>query len=140
MGKPGMTTYSDKLKDPRWQKKRLKVLERDQWTCHSCWETEETLHVHHLKYAKSGNPWDSPMKDLKTLCESCHETYGEYRKSKDQLIGRVRSLNSIEDIHAIMTIIDLLGSHWSETILIVESLSKISTSALKCGMDLRSSG
>ena len=26
-------TYKQKLKDPRWQKKRLKVLERDDWKC-----------------------------------------------------------------------------------------------------------
>jgi hypothetical protein len=25
--------YSDKLKDPRWQKKRLQIMERDNWCC-----------------------------------------------------------------------------------------------------------
>ncbi len=68
-----MTTYGEKLKDPRWQKKRLKVLERDNWTCQVCDNTEDTLNVHHLEYAKSGNPWDSNMKDLQTLCDQCHD-------------------------------------------------------------------
>jgi len=44
--------YSEKLKDPRWQKKRLKVLERDNWECKQCGEKEETLHIHHLLYDK----------------------------------------------------------------------------------------
>jgi len=26
-------TYSEKLKDPRWQKKRLEILSRDNFTC-----------------------------------------------------------------------------------------------------------
>ena len=34
--------YSEKLRDPRWQKARLKVLERDNWTCVNCGETERT--------------------------------------------------------------------------------------------------
>ena len=75
-----MATYAEKLKDPRWQKKRLKVLERDKWTCKECGDKENTLNVHHLKYAKSGNPWDTPIKDLQTLCEKCHE--GERGKTK----------------------------------------------------------
>lgn len=27
-------TYAEKLKDPRWQKKRLRILERDAFACH----------------------------------------------------------------------------------------------------------
>lgn len=66
-------TYSDKLKDPRWQKKRLQVLSRDKFKCTLCSRGEHTLHVHHLRYEKSGNPWDSKIIDLETLCEQCHE-------------------------------------------------------------------
>ena len=28
--------YSEKLKDPRWQKKRLEILERDNFRCQYC--------------------------------------------------------------------------------------------------------
>ncbi len=63
-------TYVDKLKDPRWQKKRLEILERDNWTCQLCGDKEMTLHVHHLKY--SGNPWESETEDLITYCQCCH--------------------------------------------------------------------
>jgi hypothetical protein len=66
-----MSTYSDKLKDPRWQKKRLEILNRDEFTCQWCSDTEKTLHVHHLKY--SGDPWEIEDEFLLTLCETCHE-------------------------------------------------------------------
>lgn len=42
--------YIEKLRDPRWQKKRLQILERDGFACQSCYDTETTLHVHHCTY------------------------------------------------------------------------------------------
>lgn len=63
-------TYSEKLKDPRWQKKRLQVLESAGWACQSCFDKEETLHVHHLRY--HGEPWDAPNNELECLCATCH--------------------------------------------------------------------
>lgn len=65
-------SYAEKLKDPRWQKMRLQVLERDEWTCTYCGDKTKTLHVHHLAYAKSGNPWDVGHDALVTLCKDCH--------------------------------------------------------------------
>lgn len=63
-------TYPEKLKDPRWQKKRLQIFERDNWTCQKCNDKDSTLHVHHLKYHK--NPWDVSDDFLVTLCHECH--------------------------------------------------------------------
>ncbi len=65
-------TYSEKLKDPRWQKVRLIVLERDGWACVDCGSKTNTLHVHHGYYSK-GEPWDAPIDTLWCLCEGCHE-------------------------------------------------------------------
>lgn len=62
--------YSEKLKDPRWQRKRLEILNRDSFTCQYCGDTKSTLNVHHKQY--HGNPWDAPSESLETLCESCH--------------------------------------------------------------------
>lgn len=64
-------TYSDKLKDPRWQKKRLQVFQRDKFTCTQCKDTETTLHVHHHEYY--GNPWEAEISQLTTLCADCHD-------------------------------------------------------------------
>lgn len=65
--------YSDLLKDPRWQKKRLQILERDKFTCRSCYDNESTLHVHHLIYDSDLKPWKYNDEDLITLCEVCHK-------------------------------------------------------------------
>lgn len=65
-------TYSEKLRDPRWQKLRLEVMQRDGFKCLCCGATDKTLHVHHLFYVNGGNPWDTKEHLLETLCESCH--------------------------------------------------------------------
>lgn len=65
--------YLAKLRDPRWQQMRLKVLERDHWACKSCMDTKSTLHVHHRFYRNGAEPWDYQLTDLVTLCEACHE-------------------------------------------------------------------
>jgi glutaredoxin len=64
--------YIEKLKDPRWQKKRLKIFERDDWQCTHCHSTEKTLHVHHIDYEKGLEPWEYKDEMLQTLCEECH--------------------------------------------------------------------
>ncbi len=66
--------YGDKLKDPRWQKKRLLIFERDEWTCQSCGAKNMTLNVHHLKYFPGKEPWEYEDVYLITYCEKCHET------------------------------------------------------------------
>jgi len=64
--------YAEKLRDPRWQKKRLEIFERDGWACKCCGAASETLHVHHRRYLFGREPWDNPQSDLVTLCETCH--------------------------------------------------------------------
>ena len=65
------TPYKKKLKDPRWQRVRLEVMQRDNWTCTICTSKTKTLNVHHKAYF--GDPWDAPLDALQTLCEECHE-------------------------------------------------------------------
>ena len=66
-------SYSDKLRDPRWQKKRLEILNRDNWECKSCFDNVSTLHIHHQYYLPKTEPWDHPDTCLITLCEDCHK-------------------------------------------------------------------
>lgn len=67
-------TYSEKLKDPRWQKKRLEILNRDNFTCIYCGDNKSTLHVHHLMYL-GDNPWETPNECLDTTCKDCHDFF-----------------------------------------------------------------
>ncbi len=67
-------TYSENLKDPRWQRKRLEILQRDNFTCQLCKDSETTLHIHHKKYFNKTNPWDYENGFLTTLCHHCHSS------------------------------------------------------------------
>jgi len=70
-------SYSELLKDPRWQKKRLKIMERDEFTCQSCFDSENTLNIHHKYYIHGKAPWEYPDELLITLCKECHEYWEE---------------------------------------------------------------
>ena len=41
-----MSKYTEKFKDPRWQKKRLEILEREKWMCEDCEDKTTQLHIH----------------------------------------------------------------------------------------------
>jgi hypothetical protein len=71
-------TYSEKLQHPKWQEKRLGILNRDEFTCQYCGDTETMLHVHHIAY--SGDPWTVDDKFLITLCSNCHKMEEEQIK------------------------------------------------------------
>ena len=66
-------TYSEQLKHPNWQKKRLEMLTAADWCCTQCGTKEITLHVHHKQYAKGRMAWEYQSHELEVLCEECHE-------------------------------------------------------------------
>jgi hypothetical protein len=79
-------TYWQKLKDPRWQKRRLEIFNRDDWTCQKCRGKEITLNVHHNFYLAGKEPWDYPDHCLVTLCEPCHEIETNHRPGEEKRI------------------------------------------------------
>lgn len=82
------TSYSRKLAKPSWQKVRLKILERDNWTCQYCQDTETELQVHHLRY--SGEPQDAPLGDLITTCADCHFIISDLKRIFDIKVLHIR--------------------------------------------------
>lgn len=84
-----MATYFQKLKDPKWQRKRLEALEAADWTCEVCCDTGSTLHVHHKQYIKCREPWEYENNQLAVLCEACHK---EAHRTDDRLIAVVSTL------------------------------------------------
>jgi len=68
-----MSSYSDQLKHPLWQKKRLEIMSRDGFKCCDCNNTDKMQNVHHKYYTDGKKPWEYPDKCLITLCEDCHE-------------------------------------------------------------------
>ena len=77
--------YFELYKDPRWQKLRLEILERDEWTCKNCNNKKGTLHVHHKYYEKNKKPWEYNNKSLVTLCNDCHESEGKNSKFNEKI-------------------------------------------------------
>jgi hypothetical protein len=75
--------YSDKLKHPKWQKKRLEIMERDGFQCQCCFGRDNPLTVHHKIYINGKDPWDYKNKSLITLCNICHNNVHEFINSLD---------------------------------------------------------
>jgi glutaredoxin len=99
-----MATYSEKLKDPRWQKKRLEIFQRDDFKCVYCGDDKNTLHIHHLQYDRSHkDPWDYENEKMITLCEYCHQLEFNNRNHNESfLLERLREFGySFYDIKII---------------------------------------
>lgn len=75
-------TYSEKLKNPLWQKKRLEILNRDNFTCVLCSDTETELHVHHKEYKWGNKPWEYDNDNFLTLCKRCHSVIEYFKDYK----------------------------------------------------------
>lgn len=80
-------TYSEKLLDPRWQKKRLEILNRDGFKCLDCGDADSTLHVHHRYYISGRHPWEYPDFCFKTLCKDCHKSIPDYQEQNREIFG-----------------------------------------------------
>lgn len=68
--------YLQLLKDGRWQRKRLVIMQRDDFKCRDCGTTND-LNVHHLRYLIGRKPWEYENTDLITLCGDCHKKWHE---------------------------------------------------------------
>lgn len=75
----GKDWYQGQLDSLEWFIKRDKILNRDNYACTNCANTEN-LQVHHLYYVNGKNAWDYPNNALTTLCEACHQTWHETHK------------------------------------------------------------
>lgn len=85
-----MNTYQKLLLSPQWQKKRLEILSRDNFTCQFCKSQENTLHVHHLEYEYGKKPWDYSNNYLITICHECHELESYYKTEVTGILHDMR--------------------------------------------------
>lgn len=116
-------TYSDKLKDPRWQKKRLDILNRDEFTCRFCSTDDKPLHVHHIHY-ESFNPWETRDSLLITLCEECHENETILMKGATQdLVNIIKSCGFTGD-----DFVNLIDGFWNLKQMEINPIEPISLS------------
>lgn len=79
--------YTSRIAGTGWRKVRLKALERDNYTCCKCGETNTKLLVVHHKNYKGKNmtsqkDMDNRLSNLETLCHKCHNAFHRH-KAKD---------------------------------------------------------
>jgi 5-methylcytosine-specific restriction endonuclease McrA len=108
--------YFAKLKDPRWQKLRLKVLDRDDWACLCCGGKTETLHVHHGYYEGKYDPWDYDEETLHTVCESCHDHANDLRRDVQREVAQL-SLQAQESLLWLLSALNSIHSDDAITVL-----------------------
>lgn len=81
-------TYYEQLRDPRWQRRRLEIMQRADFECENCGVKDQTLNVHHKLYRKNAAPWDYENHELTCLCEGCHEAEHSVRAEMAALLAR----------------------------------------------------
>lgn len=129
-----MSKYAEMLKDPRWQRMRLMVFERDRWHCRRCSSPFETLHVHHTFYASGRKPWEYHPDSLITLCAECHELVT--RESDKLFPAPPEGTHTREEMAAIMAGVERLKRSWeaqdeAETSAAIEEIRAARTVTLK---------
>ena len=86
-------SYAELLKDPRWQKKRLEIMQRDNFTCQLCGSKEKHLNVHHLYYNGYKAPWEYTNDAMLTVCDECHKF--EHDKLNKAAIDKVAKIGEV---------------------------------------------
>jgi hypothetical protein len=105
-------SYADLLKDPRWQKKRLEVLEAAEWACAICDDKTKTLHVHHRRYRRGAKPWEYKLDELQSLCEKHHEEATKILKRFEAIVDEVKLLGSPDLEQAIGYLESMVANGW----------------------------
>jgi hypothetical protein len=110
--------YHQLLKDGRWQRRRLEIMQRDDFKCRECGTTND-LNVHHIRYIAGRKPWEYDDGDLITLCGDCHkkthelieqerdeiDAYFECEYRAKQIDGLFVYYKQIGDLHDVITTI-----------------------------------
>ncbi len=84
--------YGEQLKHPLWQRKRLEVFEKFNFTCFACDGKEKTLHAHHKSYIKGRQAWDYEVDNFEALCEDCHKETHESKELLNSVIAQFPSI------------------------------------------------
>ena len=65
--------FAESYKTSEWQRKKNRILERDNYTCQMCGDTKGVMQVHHITYKHcNGKTYNALDEELITLCGACH--------------------------------------------------------------------
>jgi len=88
-----MQTYLEQIRDPRWQRKRLEILNAANFKCENCGSVNNELNVHHSAYLKGQPAWEHPVELLHCLCRPCHKERQQIEDSlKIEMMKRLRQV------------------------------------------------
>lgn len=112
-----MNSHSEQLQNPNWQKRRLFIFQRDNWSCKCCGNDKIQLEVHHLFYLENWKLWEYPDDWLLTLCNTCHKK----EKTRDTIyMNLLNALKTkgflVSDILAMATLIET-DDHFKNSLL-----------------------
>lgn len=120
-----ISTYSNKLSDPRWFNKRNKIKSRDNYCCQVC-ASSKNLVVHHRYYDGFKDPWDYEDDALITLCQPCHELEGNKVRAtfEEKLLIEMRKIFLVPELVMICSAFETMKKSGS-SYLIAAALSWI---------------
>ena len=100
--------YKEQIKSPQWQKRRLEIFQKDDFTCQLCGNKDAPLNVHHLAYHKGRKIWEYEDWELITLCEKCHMSEHSYIDLIMEAIEAIKSRGAtMMEIYSILSHIDI---------------------------------
>jgi hypothetical protein len=94
-----VSSYKDKLNDPRWKARRLEIIEKAGGACEDCGKKTHHLNVHHGFYEPGHNPWEYEDDVLMALCKRCHENRHEVMKGVLWNMAQIRNGNAIDGLY-----------------------------------------
>ncbi len=106
-----MKTYLEKLKDPRWQRKRLEIMQKYDFSCQRCQSKEKTLEIHYGYYRSGNKPWEYSSDELFCLCDDCHELFHTALNCAKALMGKM----SFEQLSFLIWILMAWNNKYSYT-------------------------
>jgi len=100
--------YKEQIKSPKWQRRRLEILQRDDFTCQICGCKDKMLHVHHTAYERNKMIWEYPDEMLITMCNECHSL----EHNMDNLITKLLYMIKTRGVtnHEIITLLDFIDT------------------------------
>lgn len=134
-------SYAEKLKDPRWQRKRLEVFKAYGWQCRKCWSKDKELHVHHLVYDKGAQPWEYDNRDLIPLCVDCHKAADDREALRLFKLYMATTGHSLNQVRRVAEIVVNTGSeilsenHGIHSSLVAAIISDLSAESFTSGFD-----
>lgn len=120
-----MSSYSDKLKDPRWRKRRCEIFEAKGSNCTDCGCSgdDEPLQVHHLHYLRGKEPWEYGDDYLIPVCNSCHYNRQTIEAEAKEEIALVFGQTNIWRVYSLMKALrNMRGAGSSDFDLLIKEL------------------